>query len=96
MEINNALIDYLAGLSRLRFDESEKEAIKGNLKDMLAFVEKINEVDTEGVEPLIHLTNQLNDFRQDEVVVLNNRDEALKNASNNDGVYIKVPKINTK
>jgi aspartyl-tRNA(Asn)/glutamyl-tRNA(Gln) amidotransferase subunit C len=49
MEVNDTLIDKLAHLSRLKFDASEKEEIKKDLQKMIAFVEKLNELDTTGV-----------------------------------------------
>ncbi|MFT6175212.1 MAG: aspartyl-tRNA(Asn)/glutamyl-tRNA(Gln) amidotransferase subunit C, partial [Cryomorphaceae bacterium] len=58
MIVDNALIDKLANLSKLEFDEESKERIKKDLTRMLAFVEQLNELDTEGVEPLIHVNEE--------------------------------------
>src|SRR5678816_4544879 len=67
MEVNDALIDKLAHLARLKFEDSEKEEIKNDLQKMIAFVEKLNELDTTGVEPLLHMTDEINSLREDEL-----------------------------
>ena len=52
MEVNDAMVDKLAHLSRLQFDETEKREIKNDLQRMIGFVEKLNELNLEGVEPM--------------------------------------------
>lgn len=93
VEITNKLVDDLAHLSRLTFNEEEKEAIKSDLKEMISFVEKLNEVDTANVEPLLHITPHQNILRDDVVEGSITREEALKNVPNTDGEYILVPKV---
>ena len=93
MEVNDALVDKLAHLSRLHFDDAEKEAIKNDLQRMIHFVEKLNELDTTGVEPLLHLSNNLNILREDEVKGSVNREEALARAAVHDEQFFKVPKV---
>ncbi len=93
MKVDNQLIDKLARLSKLEFDEASKEEIKKDLTRMLDFVEQLNELDTEGVEPLIHVNAELNKFREDEVTEELSQKEALKNAPKHDGFYFKVPKV---
>jgi aspartyl-tRNA(Asn)/glutamyl-tRNA(Gln) amidotransferase subunit C len=93
MEVNDALVDKLAHLARLKFSTSEKGEIKNDLQKMIAFVEKLNELDTTGVEPLLHLTDEINVLREDEVRGSISREEALKNAPNHDGQFFKVPKV---
>jgi len=51
MEVNDAMVDKLAHLARLKFEAADKEEIKNDLQKMIAFVEKLNELDTTGVEP---------------------------------------------
>ena len=80
MEVNDALVDKLAHLARLKFNASEKEEIKKDLQRMIAFVEKLNELDTTGVEPLLHMSDEVNVLREDEVKGSISREEALKNA----------------
>lgn len=93
MEVNDAMVEKLANLSRLRFDESQKEGIKADLQRMIQFVEKLNELDTTGVEPLLHMSDNVNVLREDEVKGSIERKEALKNAPVQDGIFFKVPKV---
>jgi aspartyl-tRNA(Asn)/glutamyl-tRNA(Gln) amidotransferase subunit C len=93
MEVNDALIEKLAHLSRLEFNSREKNEIKNDLQKMIAFVEKLNELDISGVEPLLHMTDEVNVLREDEVKGSIERDEALKNAPEQDGRFFKVPKV---
>jgi aspartyl-tRNA(Asn)/glutamyl-tRNA(Gln) amidotransferase subunit C len=93
MEVNDALVDKLAHLARLKFDTSEKGEIKNDLQKMIAFVEKLSELDTNGVEPLLHVTDEINVLREDEVRGSISREEALKNAPNHDGQFFEVPKV---
>jgi aspartyl-tRNA(Asn)/glutamyl-tRNA(Gln) amidotransferase subunit C len=93
MIVDNALIDKLANLSKLEFDEESKEGIKKDLTRMLAFVEQLNGLDTDGVEPLIHVNEETNKFREDVVSEELSQKEALKNAPEHDGFYFKVPKV---
>ena len=93
MEVNDALVDKLAHLARLKFNEEEKQEIKTDLQRMIAFVEKLNELDLDGVEPLLHLSDEINVLREDEVKGSVSRDEALQNAPVHDEEFIKVPKV---
>jgi aspartyl-tRNA(Asn)/glutamyl-tRNA(Gln) amidotransferase subunit C len=93
MEVNDALIDKLAHLARLKFDASEKEEIKKDLQKMIAFVEKLNELDTTGVEPLLHMNDETNVLREDEVKGSIKREDALKAAPVHDEQFFKVPKV---
>ena len=93
MEVNNALVEKLATLSRLKFDDTQKESIKADLQNMIQFVEKLNELDTTGVEPLLHMSDNVNILREDEVKGSIDRAEGLKNAPVQDGVFFKVPKV---
>ena len=93
MEVNNALVEKLANLSRLKFDDTQKESIKADLQNMIQFVEKLNELDTTGVEPLLHMSDNVNILREDEVKGSIDREEGLKNAPVQDGVFFKVPKV---
>jgi aspartyl-tRNA(Asn)/glutamyl-tRNA(Gln) amidotransferase subunit C len=95
MEVNDALIDNLANLARLQFDDAEKEGIKKDLQRMITFVEKLNELDTTGVEPLLHMSDEVNVLREDVLNGSVSREEALKNAPSTDGIYFKVPKVIT-
>ena len=93
MEVNVELIDKLAHLSRLQFNDSEKEQVQTDLQRMIRFVEKLNELDTTGVAPLLHMSDGINVLRDDEVEGSITRAEALQNAPQQDGVFFKVPKV---
>lgn len=93
MEITNDIIDRLAELAKLRFEQDEKEALKGDLQKILKFVEQLNELDTDGVEPLIHMSEELNRLRADEVKGMLSQEKALGNAPLKDSDYFKVPKV---
>lgn len=93
MEINSALVDNLAHLSRLYFTEEEKQAIEKDLQKMISFVEKLNEIDTNGIEPLQHMGSAINILREDEIKGSSTREDALQNAPQTDGVFFKVPKV---
>ena len=93
MEVNDALVDKLANLARLQFDAAEKEGIKTDLQRMIQFVEKLNELDTTGIAPLLHMSEEVNILRNDEVKGSVNRTEGLKNAPVHDEQFFKVPKV---
>ena len=96
MEINDELIDKLAMLSRLRFNETDKVAIKNDMGKMIRFVDKLNELDTTGVEPLMHISNNVNVLREDVVIQGCSREEALLNSPLKDKQFFKVPKVISK
>ena len=93
MEVNDALVDKLANLARLQFNAAEKEGIKTDLQRMIQFVEKLNELDTTGIAPLLHMSEEVNILRDDEVKGSVNRTEGLKNAPVHDEQFFKVPKV---
>ena len=93
MEVTGTLVDKLAHLSRLEFNAAEKEEIKNDLQRMISFVEKLNELDLEGTEPLLHMSANVNVLREDEVKSSMTREEALKNAPAHDDKFFKVPKV---
>ena len=93
MQVNDALVENLAGLARLEFNKEEKEIIKDGLQRMIQFVDKLNELDTSGVKPLLHMTEAVNVLREDVVQGSITREEGLKNAPDTDGVFFKVPKV---
>jgi len=93
MEVNDTLVDKLANLARLHFNAAEKEEIKNDLQRMIQFVEKLNEVDTSGVEPLLHMSDQVNILRADEIKGSISRAEGLLNAPVHDDEFFKVPKV---
>ena len=93
MIINDALLDKLAHLSMLEFQEDEKAEMKTELEKMFTFIEKLNELDTTGVEPLLHMSEQQDVFRKDEVKGQISKEDAFKNAPLHDNEFFKVPKV---
>ena len=93
MKITDEKIEALAHLSRLSFEGAEKESIKKDLENILDMCEKMKSVDTDGVEPLIYMTNAQNVLRKDEVSQEITREEALKNAPKKDSDFFRVPKV---
>ena len=93
MNVDDDLIDDLAQLARLEFNAAEREEIKIDLQKMIAFIDKLNELDTTGVAPLLHMSDNENILREDVVKGSISREEALKNAPVHDAQFFKVPKV---
>lgn len=93
MKITNEKIDQLAHLSRLEFDQNEQAKIKADLENILVLCEKLNEVDTEGIDPLIYMTDSENNVREDLVEQNFTREQLLSNAPKKDSDYFRVPKV---
>lgn len=93
MEVTNALVDKLANLAKLEFSDEEKGKIQTDLTKIVAFVDKLSELDTTQVEPLIFMSTEVNVLREDEVHQSITQQEALKNAPKKDSDYFKVPKF---
>ena len=91
--VNDALLDKLAHLSMLEFEEDEKADMKIELEKMFTFIEKLNEPDTTGVEPLLHMSKQQDVFRKDEVKGQISKEDTFKNAPEPDNKFFKVPKV---
>ena len=92
MKIDSATVDKIAELAKLEFDSRSKEEIIKDLSRIITFVEKLNELDTENVEPLVYMTDELNVLREDEVKQEITQKEALLNALRKDSDYFKTPK----
>ena len=93
MEVNDDLINNLAQLARLEFNDTERDEIKSDLQKMIAFIDKLNELDTTGVEPLLHMSENINVLREDEVKGSISSEAGLKNAPLHDEHFFKVPKV---
>jgi len=92
-EITIKMVDEIAHLARLEFNDESKKGILNDMNRMLAFVEKLNELDTDGVEPLIYMTEERNVLREDVPETTITQQEALKNAPKKDSDYFKAPKV---
>ncbi|MBK7751548.1 MAG: Asp-tRNA(Asn)/Glu-tRNA(Gln) amidotransferase subunit GatC [Flavobacteriales bacterium] len=94
MKLDDATLDRIAELARLDFsDPARRAAMLKDMERVLAFVEKLNEVDTSGVEPLIFMTEEENVLREDHAVLSISKQDALRNASVKDSDYFKVPRV---
>jgi aspartyl-tRNA(Asn)/glutamyl-tRNA(Gln) amidotransferase subunit C len=93
MAVDIKTVDEIAHLARLAFNEKEKQGIVTDLNRMLVFVEQLNELDTEGIEPLIYMTEERNIMRPDEPGEMVSQHDALKNAPKHDSDYFKAPKV---
>ncbi len=93
MEVNDLLVENLARLANLGFSPEEKTEIKNDLQQMISFIEKLQEVDTEGVPPQLHMSSGLNVLRDDLVRGSVSREMALRNAPDSSGAFFRVPKV---
>ena len=90
--IDMELVDYLAGLSRLELQTGEKQAMTAELERILAYMEVLNRLDTQGVEPMSHVFPVKNVLREDEVAPSQGRAELLAGSPAGDGEAFLVPK----
>lgn len=93
MKIDYATVDKLADLAKLEFDEEGKDAIVNDLNRILTFIDKLNELDTNNLEPLVYMSDEVNILRNDEMKVELTQKDALKNAPKHDSDYFKMPKV---
>jgi len=93
MEVNNALIDNLAKLARLKIQPSEKEMLRKDMEKMIGFIELLQNLNTEGVDPLLHMTTEIDRLREDKVSTSMTREKALTNAAKKDLHFFHVPKV---
>jgi aspartyl-tRNA(Asn)/glutamyl-tRNA(Gln) amidotransferase subunit C len=93
MKINRELLDKIAHLSRLEFDEKDAEKMMKDMTAIVDWVEKLNEVNTDNVEPLTTMSHEINSLREDEVKTHLGHEHALKNAPKKDQDYFRVPKV---
>jgi aspartyl-tRNA(Asn)/glutamyl-tRNA(Gln) amidotransferase subunit C len=91
--ITRSDVEKVALLARLQLTESELETITGQLAHVVAYVDQLGEVNTEGVEPMAHAIELANVFRRDEVAASLPRDEALANAPQHDDRGYLVPAV---
>jgi aspartyl-tRNA(Asn)/glutamyl-tRNA(Gln) amidotransferase subunit C len=93
MQVDDALIDKLSRLAMLDFDEAERVEIKSDLEKMIGFVDKLKELDTTGVEPLLHISPEINVLRDDVPGNMLSKEEALRNAPLHNDPFFLVPKV---
>lgn len=94
MKIDEAALDRIAELARLDVsDPAVRARLLGDMQRVIDFVEKLNTIDTKGVEPLIHLSEEVDVLRADVALPGLTKSEALMNAPVKDSDYFKVPKV---
>ena len=93
MKIDLETIDKIAHLARLEVKEEDKQGLLNDMNNILTFMDKLNEVDTVGVEPLVYMTDEVNVLREDMVKQEINNAEALQNAPKQDGKFFRVAKV---
>ena len=92
-KIDQAQVKKVAKLARLELTEAEAVEFAGQLSAILDYVEKMNELDTENIEPLAHCLPISNCFREDIIKESLGTEKTLDNAPQRDGEFFKVPKI---
>jgi aspartyl-tRNA(Asn)/glutamyl-tRNA(Gln) amidotransferase subunit C len=93
MKIDREALKKIAHLARLEIKPEEEASILKSMDSVLSWMEQLNEIDTEDVEPLTHITESTNNWRDDHSENTLSRDQALATAPSQDGVYIRVPKV---
>lgn len=93
MKINRELLDKIAHLSRLEFDEKDASKMMSDMTAIVDWVDKLNEVNTDGVEPLTTMSYEVNALREDEARPHLDRESALSVAPKKDTEYFRVPKV---
>lgn len=93
MKITDETVDHIAHLARLEFEGEAKVAIKQDLENIISFMEVLQEIPTDNVEPLIFMNDEINRLRADEPKVTLTQQEALKNAPKKDSDYFRIPKV---
>lgn len=85
--------EYIANLAKLKFNDDELENFTHQLNEILSYMDKLNELNTDNVEPLSHPIENQNVFREDEVKSSIDREDALKNAPEKTDEFFIVPKV---
>jgi aspartyl-tRNA(Asn)/glutamyl-tRNA(Gln) amidotransferase subunit C len=93
MKITRELLDKIAHLARLELDEKDAEKMMQDMTAIVTWMEKLNEVNTDGVEPLTTMSHEVNAIREDQVKPHLEHDDVLKNAPKKDLNYFRVPKV---
>ena len=93
MKLSNKEVEYVARLARLEISDKETEKFTAQLNDILGYIDKLNELNTEGVAPMSHAIAVTNAFREDKVVDSIGTDKSLVNAPDARGEFFRVPKV---
>ncbi len=93
MSVTRKDIEYIAELAKLKFNDQDLDSFTDDLNEILNYIEKLNEINTDNIEPLSHPIEGLNSFREDIVKPSLLIQDALKNAPEKDEAFFKVPKV---
>ncbi|MEW6213961.1 MAG: Asp-tRNA(Asn)/Glu-tRNA(Gln) amidotransferase subunit GatC [Nitrospirota bacterium] len=93
MKISKEEVEHIAILARLSLSEEEKELFGSQLSSILSYIEKLNELDTEGIEPTSHVLSLSNVMRDDILRLSIPKEDALMNAPDHTDKFYRVPKI---
>lgn len=93
MSVTKNDVEKIAQLAKLKFEDSEMDEYTKDMNNILAYMDKLNQLNTENVEPLSHPNEDSNVFRNDELKPSISSEDALKNAPEKDDKYFKVPKV---
>ncbi len=93
MKIKEETVQQIAHLARLKFEGDEVKSIQQDLNNMIDFMDKLNELDTSNVEPLVFMSDEINVLREDVAEETITVQEALKNAPKKDSDYFRIPKV---
>ena len=91
--ISSQQVEYVAHLARLKISDQEKDKFTSQLNDILLYIDKLNELDTRGVEPMSHAIAVTNSFRKDEILDSIGTEKSLANAPDARGEFFRVPKV---
>jgi aspartyl-tRNA(Asn)/glutamyl-tRNA(Gln) amidotransferase subunit C len=93
MNIDRALLDKIAHLARLELKEEDADKLLQDMNAIVAWVEKLKEVDTTGVDPLTTMSHEINALRDDETTHPLDHESALQQAPKKDDDFFRVPKV---
>lgn len=93
MAVTKDDVKHIAALAKLKFSDEELDKFTSQFNEILNYIETLNEINTENIEPMSHPLNSENVFREDILVPGSSTEDALKNAPATDGTFFIVPKI---
>jgi aspartyl-tRNA(Asn)/glutamyl-tRNA(Gln) amidotransferase subunit C len=93
MSVTREEVQYIAALAKLKFTDEELDNFTKQFNEILEYMETLNEIDTENVEPLSHPLEGENMLREDQVHPGSTHEEALKNAPDSDSEFFRIPKV---
>ena len=93
MKVTDDIVKHIAHLARVEFKGEELEAIKGDMEKIIDFMDKLSEIDTENIEPLIFMNENVNVLREDVSNQTLTKENALSNAPKSDSDYFRISKV---